>query len=214
MVTLRLFVDVDGKSLVSGVNDPAEFRPPTFYQGDTVSVEVTLLRRTAYYNSTVAGAPFERISIAPLSLRIGIGTPDAAVGSGAPVIYQNEFTKDTTANKFGGEMFFSPSAVATLLGSATTATSTIEIEVGEDGKYTTVYQGPITIAAELIEEPTTASPPPPGDSYYTRAETNALFVKRDGGAGDVIILRSPDGSKICTLWLDNDGVLHQDITED
>jgi hypothetical protein len=56
-----------------------------------------------------------------------------------------------------------------------TITPTLEIELTQSGTPKTVFQGDVTIRKDLI----TAGSTVPGarDSYYTKAETNALFVE-------------------------------------
>jgi len=56
-----------------------------------------------------------------------------------------------------------------------TITPTLEIELTQGGTPKTVFQGDVTIRKDLI----TAGSTVPGarDSYYTKAETNALFVE-------------------------------------
>lgn len=59
--------------------------------------------------------------------------------------------------------------------SDTTITPTIEIELTQNGTPKTIFQGTATIRKDLI----TAGSTVPGarDSYYTKSETNALFVE-------------------------------------
>ena len=56
----------------------------------------------------------------------------------------------------------------------TTITPTLEIELTQGGTPKTIYQGDVTIRKDLI----TAGSTVPGarDSYYTKSETNSLFV--------------------------------------
>lgn len=56
----------------------------------------------------------------------------------------------------------------------TTITPTLEIELTQGGTPKTIYQGDVTIRKDLI----TAGSTVPGarDTYYTKAETNSLFV--------------------------------------
>lgn len=207
LTPLSIFIDLDGKSLVQSATDATAYTLPALVQGDTVQFEVTLLRRTSSYNAAFgAAAPFSTVTVAGLSLRVAIGNPTAATGSGTPTIFQNTFTLDTNTNKFTGELELGASACSTLLGSATSGTFTLEIEVAESAKYTTVFQGGITLKAELIEGAAT-NPPVPSTSYYTAPETDATFVKKFGAAGDGFYLVSPDGTKRAFVYLDDDGTL-------
>lgn len=197
---LKLFVDTARKTLVESNINKAVVRPPAFVQGDTVALVVQLLLPNPTGGTS---APYSVIPVSGLTLRVGIGTPTAATGSGAPGIFQNAFTLDSTLNTFNGTLVITPATVATELGAATEANRTFEIEVAEGGNYTTVYQEPVTLKAELIEG--AATPPPPADAYMTQNETLATFVKRDGGAGEGFYLTSANGLHRAFVYLADDG---------
>lgn len=211
LIKRKLFVDVDGGQLVEGLNSPAATELPPFVQGDTIELSIYLLRRSSAYPVSLGGlSPFSKINPSGLSLRVGIGTPTSAVGTGSPIVYQNSWSIDSTEQCFVGTLYFTPSACATALGSATSVGLTLEIEVAESGAYSTVLQAPVTLKAELIES-TAPEVSQPQDEFYTKAQVNALFMPRAGEAGLQLVLKSPSGTKTCYIWLDNDGVLHQDI---
>lgn len=73
-----------------------------------------------------------------------------------------------------------------------TITPTLEIELTQNGTPKTVFQGEVTIRKDLI----TAGSTVPGarDSYYTKSETDALFVEDSSGNIDATsrILSSAD----------------------
>ena len=75
-----------------------------------------------------------------------------------------------------------------------TITPTLEIELTQSGTPKTVFQGDVTIRKDLI----TAGSTVPGarDSYYTKSETNALFVEDSSDNVDAAsrILSSPGGT--------------------
>lgn len=63
---------------------------------------------------------------------------------------------------------------------AATITPTLEVELSLSGKPRTIYQGSVTVRADLI---TTGAAVPAGlAQYYTKAEADALFVE-DAGTG-------------------------------
>lgn len=208
---MRLYVDVDRSVLVESLTSRTTIRP-TFVQGDTVSLEVYLLER----NPTGGiAAPYSKVSVNGMSLRVGIGTPSAATGTSAPGIFQNTFTADTVNNKLTGSLYITPATVASALGSALSADSILEIEKSEGGLYNTVFQGPCTLRAELIEA-ATAPVATPTDTYMTSAESRASFVgwnNTDANSyGKPIVLTSPSGTHTVTLWVDDNGVFHADTT--
>ena len=75
-----------------------------------------------------------------------------------------------------------------------TITPTLEIELTQSGTPKTVFQGEVTIRKDLI----TAGSTVPGarDSYYTKSETNALFVEDSSSNVDATgrILTSADST--------------------
>lgn len=208
---IKLYVDVDRGVLVESLTS-RNIVKPTFVQGDTVTLQIYLLERNTTGGIT---SPYSKSGVSGKALRVGIGTPTAASGSGAPGIYQTTFTADTTNNVLTGNLYITPATVTSLLGSATSKDATLEIEKAEGGLYQTVFQGPCLLLAELIEA---AAPPAPEDqdSFMTAAETTATFVKWNNteteDRGKSIVLTSPDGTHTVSLWVDNDGVFHADAT--
>lgn len=203
---MRLWVDTSRKSLVVSDLSTVSAPRPIFVQGDTLTLVIVLLDPNA------AGgikAPWSRVSVSGLSCRVGIGTPTSAVGTAAPGIFQNSFTLDVTNNTLTGTLYITPATVASLLGSATSGDSTLEIEIAEGGNYSTVYCGSCTLLAELIES-AAAPPGVPSDTYMTTNESLAAFVRKIGLAGESVTLTSPDGTKQCILYVDDNGQFHAD----
>lgn len=211
LIKRNLYIDVDGGMLVESETSTAEATLPAFVQGDTVALSIYLLRRSDSYPVAIGGlSPFSKINPSGLALRVGIGTPTSAVGSGSPIVYQNSWSIDSNEKCFNGTLYFTPSACATALGSSTSVQLTLEVEVAESGAYSTVLQTNITLRAELIES-TAPEVAQPEDEFYTKAQCNALFMPRTGEAGSQLVLKSPSGTKTCYIWLDDGGELHQDI---
>lgn len=206
---LRLFIDLDGKTLVQSQTNATAFNLPALVQGDTVPLEIMLLKRSSTYPSAFgSNAPFTVVAVSGLTLKVAVGTPTAATGSTAPGIFQNTFSADTVNNLLTGELYITPATVASLLGTATSGTATLEIEVSEGGTYNTVFQSSVTIKAELIEG--AATPPAPTDSYMTALESTATFAKKIGEPGDTILLKSPNGVYGVLIYVDDAGALHTD----
>ena len=78
------------------------------------------------------------------------------------------------------------------LTSEDTITPTLEIEITQNGTPKTIYQGNVTIRKDLITEG--SSVPGARDSYYTKAETDALFVEDSVTNIDAINRTLSDGT--------------------
>lgn len=82
-----------------------------------------------------------------------------------------------------------------------TITPTLEIEITESGSPKTIYQGDITVRKDLI---TTGSAIPAAQaSYYTKAETNALFVEDNATNVDATSRRLYDSSAVRSIDWNN-----------
>lgn len=211
LIKRKLFIDADGGALVENASSTAPATLPPFTQGDSVELSIYILRRAEAYPVALGGlSPFSKINPSGLALRVGIGTPTPTVGSGSPIVYQNSWTIDSNENCFVGTLYFSPTACATALGASTSVQLTLEVEVSEGGTFSTILQAPVILRAELIESGEPESPQPT-DEYYTKNQCDALFVPRAGENGLQLVLKSPSGARTCYIWLDDDGLLHQDI---
>ena len=82
-----------------------------------------------------------------------------------------------------------------------TITPTLEIEITESGSPKTIYQGDITVRKDLI---TTGSAIPAAQaSYYTKAETDALFVEDNATNVDATGRRLYDSSAVRSIDWNN-----------
>lgn len=202
---LALFFDLDGKTLVSSDTNASSYSLPAFFKGDTVPLEITLLKRTSNYPNNYSGSPpFTKISVAGLGLKVALGP----IGT-TPTIIATSWTQDTTNNKLTGTLYIDPTAAATILGSAAVASTIFEVEA-YDGTYYTVFQDTCTLRAELIASGT-PGPAPAGDRYLTYSEALSLFARLLGEAGQTITLTSPDGTRQRVLGVNNDGTGKDDI---
>lgn len=209
LTPLRLFIDIDGKTLVSSENSSNAFELPPFYQGDTVALEIMLLKRTASYNGGYGvGAIFERVVPTGLGLRVGIGTPNPATAT-TPPFYQNSFTANASDGIFTGTLEIGASAASTALNGQTSVALTLEVEVEEGGAYTTAIQIGCTLKAEVIEAGAT-SPPTPAESYPTRSEADSRYVRFIMGNGQTITIPDSTGTYAVVIGCNTDGSVKMD----
>jgi len=204
---LSLFIDVEQKKLVTSFYNTAEFVLPPFMQGETVALQIFPVKRVS---PASISAPHSYVSLSGATVKVGIcggtGTPTGTQSDPTPTViaFQDSFSAIT--NGFSGTLDLNTSDVASFLGSEASKASTFEIEItpsaGTPKKY---IQVPCTIKAAVIES--TSTVPTPLPLYYTKNEVDAGFVKKIGGNGDSIELRSENGTWGVIIRLTNDGVL-------
>lgn len=207
MNTLTLYLDTTANRLVISPTLGTPATLPVFYQGDVIPVVLYLIEA----NPTGGlASPYSYVDDANVSVKLGLVTPSptsATVHASVTLTYDG-----TAANPRWTGTLTLGSAVTTLLGSSTSKTSSLEIEVSDSatGAISTELQNTVTVYADGLKAGTPPADPAP-DRYLTQAETSATFAKRAGLPGEAISLTSPDGTKTVILYVDNAGVLHTDL---
>ena len=196
---LTLWLDMAGNRLVESDTLNSDFALPRFYRGDVLPLKIFLLERTGSIRT-----PFTRVTDATLTVTAGIVPPAAPTSS---ILAQASLTFLT--DHWEGTLDLGTAEIVTLLGSATEAGTTFEVEVAAGtGERSTEYQAAVTVRADGFQSGTPA--PVAGVTYPTHAEVSAGYVKKVGAAGEGITLTSPDGTKQAILWLTNDGEFRAD----
>lgn len=209
LVTLRLFLDVDGKSLVASETSSNAFELPAFFQGDTVALEIMLLKRTANYNSAYGpGGIFERVVPTGLGLRVGIGTPNPATET-SPPFYQNTFTTDAETGLFSANIEITSSAAVTALNGQPSVGLTFEIKVEEGGEYNTLLQIGCTLKARVIDI-ASAVVPTPTESYPTRSEADSRYVRFVMAPGQTLTIPDSTNTYAVVIGCNTDGSVKMD----
>lgn len=92
-----------------------------------------------------------------------------------------------------------------------TITPTIEVEITQNGTPKTIYQGNVTIRKDLI----TAGAVVPGDqaTYYTKSETNSLFIQNSATGVDATNRVLYDTSGLPALDWENRTLVDTSFTE-
>lgn len=206
MGLLKLFVNRSTGSLVSSVAAPKQYVIPPLTQGDTVSIELSVVEN----DPTSGVGRVSLVNVGAYSLKIGFGATPLGNGSVTPAALQSTWTKDAPNLKFSGSLALNTSEITTLLGTASTYKGWLEIELTEisTGYSETVYAAPLTINANLVTA--LSSTPLAGDVALGVGAAAATYVKRQGGAGEGIVLVSPDGTKSGVLYWGDDGTLHSE----
>lgn len=204
MGLLKLYVDVQNRRLVTSTRNSTVFVLPSFVQGDVMAVELYLLEPNT---SGGLSSPLTLLTDTTYTVKIGIVTPHPTSPTAHSVLTLTADPDHANNGRYYGS-FPLGAGITSLLGSATSASATFEIELSSAGDIDTPVQVACTVKAAGISSstPDTAA----GDTYPTHAEANNTYVKKTGDAGAGFTLTSPDGTKSVYIWVDNDGVLHND----
>lgn len=198
---LKLYVNWFEKRLVKGPSNPGTFTLPTFYQGDTVPMQVTLLEPDP------DGGPndFVKVDIDDMALSLAVGTaPTGTSGGPTPLVTQFVWSKDTAEKYFYADVAFSTSGINDHLGSAAEKTDLyLELQITESTSVTTIWQGTIKVRAEVIEA-TTASVAA-GATPLSKEEANQIYARKFMDPGETITFVSEDGTRRRIIGVHDDG---------
>lgn len=196
--TTPLVYNISTGNLVFSVQTPTPVAFPTWFLEDSKNLTIQFVQ---------SGATQGTVSVAPgtgIGLQVAIGTPGiAAVSSataGASVgdVFSVVLPMNTTALQ---ALFAGPPATSQV-------TLIFEFRTSSGGTPQR-YQFPLIVKLNLI--PDTLIDPAPPDTAIGKADANASFVLKNGGNGDIQIMRSKDGTKRAQVYLGNDGILHTDL---
>lgn len=204
MGLLKLYVDVQNRRLVTSTRNASVFTLPSFVQGDTMAIELYLLEPNT---SGGLSSPLSLLTSTSYTVKVGIVTPHPSAPLAHAVLTLTVDPDHANNGRYYGSLPLG-SGITTLLGSATSVSSTFEIEVSSAGDVDTPVQVACTVKAGGITNSTPDTSA--GDTFPTHAEANNTYVKKTGDAGAGFTLTSPDGTKSVYFWVDNDGVVHND----
>jgi hypothetical protein len=204
MGLLKLYVDVQNNRLVVSSRVASPFVLPAFVQGDVIPLELYLVEPNS--NGGLSD-PLSLLTSITYTVKLGIVTPHPTAPVPHAVITLSADPSYTTNGKYTGSLALG-SGITTLLGSASSVTSTFEVELTSATDIRTPIQIPCTVKAGGISSGTPDTPA--ADTYPTANEVANTYVKRVGGYGEGFILKSPDGTKSILVWCDNDGLLKTD----
>lgn len=206
--TLKLYVDWFSKSLITNPGSITPFVMPPFFEGDTVPIRITILEPDP--NGSVNSFIYPPID--NMSLKLGVSdTPTGTAGGPALLVSQFVWTKVTGSKPyFEATVAFNSGALGAFIGAAASATAFLELEITEGAAVTTIYQGQITIKAEVIESGSVAVVP--GLTALDLDTAMALFLPRRSEAGATWTSTSPNGLVHRTLGVRDDGSGQDDLT--
>ena len=197
---LKIYVDWFNKRLQLGSKNAGAFTMPKLFQGDNVPFQIHILEPDP------AGTPnkFVNVDVSSMALKFAISdTPTGTSGSPTPFVTQFSWSKDTNENFFYGTVNFATSELNTYLGESDEKTAWLELEITESANVTTIYQGQVTIRAEVNETATVEVAP--GETALSLEVAEQMFAKKYMNNGESITFPSEDGTKVTVIYTHNDG---------
>ena len=179
----ELTVNITDRQFVTSRYDSSTFTLDKLYQGDVLPLRVRLVTVNQSGGLT---APFDLVSAG--SVEVAIVTPDRASPVKLATTGAVSIAADGTDYYADCTLALNTSEINGLLtGSATSASTTIEVEYINGSNSLTPVQQSVTLQAHGIDA--AASSPSPSSSYYTTTQTDANFLAKAGGtmAGDLTL---------------------------
>lgn len=177
---------------------------PALFQSNVVDFEISQVDAP----SISIGSP-TFIDLSSFGLRVSVGdTPTGASGGPTPLALQTSWTwvAGTYAaggSRFVGSLALNTASVDTFLGSLASKVAYFEVNLTLAGNRITIYQGTFTIFAVVDEG--TSTVPTPTDSYMTKNENLATFLKKTESNGARVVLPSPNGVYAREFGCNDDG---------
>lgn len=203
MSALKLVINRQSRSLVNyggGI-----LSVPPLFQSNKQDLIVQVVDPTGSF-----GSPFSIVNLNGLGLRVAVGqTPTGTSGGPTPLALQTTWTWNATNSWFTGTLELNTAAVDSYISSAAARDAYFEVNIVDGSDRKTILQEVFSLKAVVDEATSTA--PTPTDSYLTTAESLATFVKKTGGNGEVIILKSPGGIYAREIGIADDGSLIDNI---
>jgi hypothetical protein len=195
----ELTVNITDRQFVTSRYDSSTFTLDKLFQGDVLPLRVRLV---AVNQAGGLTDPFDLVTAG--SVEVAIVTPDRA----SPVKLA---TTGAVAIAADGSDYYADCTLALntteinglLTGTATSASTTIEVEYINGSNSLTPVQQSVTLQAHGIDA--AASSPSPSSSYYTTTQTDANFLASAGGtmAGDLTL---SNASKLFVKRLDDTAI--------
>ena len=179
----ELTVNITDRQFVTSRYDSSTFTLDKLYQGDVLPLRVRLVTVNQSGGLT---DPFDLVSAG--SVEVAIVTPDRASPVKLATTGAVSIAADGTDYYADCTLALNTSEINGLLtGSATSASTTIEVEYINGSNSLTPVQQSVTLQAHGIDA--AASSPSPSASYYTTTQTDANFLAKAGGtmAGDLTL---------------------------
>ena len=127
--------------------------------------------------------------------------------SGSSVLAQ-QTSWTAEGNTLVGSLNCNTANMVTAMTGVNSIQAVLEFEFTDANGKITIQQS-ITINREYITSGTPA--PLENESYLTESASRAIFVAKQGAAGEGLYLTSPDGTKVIFCYCDDNGVFRSDL---
>lgn len=189
MQILPLTLEITTKTLVFSHTDATPYVIPILNTEDGLDVRLQLVRRINLYSRP--SQLFQRQNVSGGSFRVALGTAANELAAG------NITVLSADGYEIQGVVSIATAGIAAL---ADLAETTLEIKGYNGTSY--IHAGfpvrirkSVSVAGALVA--------PPGDTALGSLEANRIYVRKDGAAGDSIILTSPLGKQIRLACVDD-----------
>lgn len=187
-MALTLYFDLLSKELAATLQGPTGLQLPPFGQEEIVPLQIGVIRRISEIDAPL----FESVQIAGWSLRASIGV------AGTAYVTQNAWT--VVNNMFTGSLALNVAAINALTDEQSGVYLDLLFNAASEpyrGRFPVRIQKAIWLTGTLVA--------PAGDLALGTLEASRLYVRKEGAAGDSIILTSASGLKKIILYCDDDG---------
>jgi hypothetical protein len=171
MAQFDIFIDTTVQQVVRGFTDSSIAQLPRFVQGDTPTLRIWPLARTAGFNGP---APYSYLGTAGLSFEVAIGT---RVGNSS-LLYTQQFTwpADPLQQSISAQLPLNTAGIDGLIGVNPSGSAWFEVKYLSGGFPTTILDQQVDVQASVIKASSLTVPP--GATALTAEEANATFLKR------------------------------------
>lgn len=207
---LKLAIDRQNQTLANVQGFATKM--PVFCQGDVKDLIVQV-----YDPGGLTSAPVA-IDYTGYVLRVVFGTAPTGNTPSTQVAWNfsmawnaaNSAVTGNAAGYFSGSIDFTQAALATAIGNLNQAPFYLQFDVRLNGVTQTLWQTQAFITA-VVDSGITNTTPSSANTYYTKAEMDALFAKLGPVNGKRIYFNSDDGAYTGVRYLGTDGTWHDEI---
>lgn len=204
MATLDLYIDTARRCFVAGPLNTSVQSPPSFSQGNTVTLRIRCLNPTA--NFPLGSPPYSLVDVSGKTLQLALGTKSGTSSTHYTELYSWSTSTDPADPYFYGDLPMNTAGISTLLGNSTDAKTYLEINLLVSGVPSTVFSDQVTVSASVIKNSTLTVPI--GLTPLSAEAAAATYLSREITGPFTLI--SADGTKKVSVYVGTDGTFHAD----
>lgn len=194
---IKLYVDWLNKRLQQGLKNGSTFTLPKLYQGDKIPMQVYIVEP----DPDAGVNAFAKIDIANMALQLAISTAPVGNAAETPFVTQYTWSKNTIEGYFYADVEMG-AGVATFLGALSEKDAYMELEITEGASIATVWQGSVTVRAEIIEAGSLQVAA--GSTPLSLEVAKQMFASKRMDPGETLTFVSSDGLSSRILGVNND----------